>query len=278
MKIKILRRLSLSAMITAAVLVTILHTASSFSNKMADDLWKQLGITQTQGTENIRRSFATGYSNIYGLRNVKNIASGNRAAVAKNLFLYTKTYVSSAEFRNYYAKERASYKPIEPVAAKSKEEVRAEMIAEMEKSIRDSEKSMAAMTPDIKKALQPSLDNAKKQLEEFKQPDNKIVEIRYQGELNRYKYDKERYDKDLANWETNYPAELNQLIKARLEKYLSIAATVDFGAELTEKYGKKRFVKPEYESKHSDWKMIYRAGVDIYATIKPLAQDWLKTL
>lgn len=269
-------RYSFFAMII--ILVSLFFTASSFSRNMADDIWRQLGISQVQGNENIRRSFATGYSNIYGLRNAKNIASGNRAAVARNLFLYTKTYVSSAEFRNYYAKERASYKPIEPAAAKSKEEVRQDMITEIEKSIRDSEKSMAAMTPDIKKALQPSVDNAKKQLEEFKQPDNKIVEIRYQGELNRYKYDKERYDKDLANWETNYPADLNQLIKARLEKYLSIAATVDFSAELTEKYGKKRFVKPEYESKHSDWKMIYRAGVDVYATIKPLVQDWLSRL
>lgn len=260
------------------VLLTLFFTASSFSRKIADDLWRQLGISQVQGTEHIRRSFATGYSNFYGIRNVKNIATGNRAAVARNLFLYTKTYVNSAEFRSYYAKERASYQPQEPEAAKTKEDIRREMIAEMEKSIRDSEKAMATMTPDIKKALQPSIDNARKTLEEYKQPDNKIVEIRYQGELNRYKHEKSKYDEDLAAWETNYPADVNQLIKARLEKYLAIAATVDFGAELTEQNGKKRFVNPAYESKHSDWKMIYRAGVDIYAVIRPLASDWLKTL
>lgn len=262
----------------AALLITIQQTASSYSHKMADTIWQQLGLTQVQGTEKIRYSFATGYSNMYGIRNAKNIAVGNRAAVARNLFQYTKTYVSGTDFKNYYQKERASYKPVAPEAAKTKEVIRGEMIAEMEKSIRDAEKAMAGMTADIKKAIQPSVDDARKQLEEYKKPDSKMVEIRFQGEQMRFKNETDRYERDLKKWETEYPADMNQLIRARLEKYLSIANTVDFNAELTEKNGKKRFVNPTYEYKSSDWKMIYRAGKDVYEAVKPLVEDWLKQL
>lgn len=274
-KIPLFRFSTLALFISLALLQQF---SSAYSTNIAETIWQQLGLSQQQGTEQIRQSFASGYSNFYGARNARNIALGNRPAVAKNLFQYTRTYISSAEFRNYYLKERAASKPVEPEPAKSKEEVRKEMIAEQEKSIRDAEKAMANMSADLKKAMQPSLEQAKKQLEEYRQPENKIVEIRYQGEVNRFKYDKERYDKSLLNWQENYPAELNQLIRIRLEKYLQLASTVDFDAELVLKNGKKRFVNPAYESKHGDWKMIFRAGKEVYEAIKPLAEDWISKL
>ena len=278
MKINISMPARLSFLGAALLLLFVQQTTSSYSHKMADTIWQQLGLSQAQGTEKIRYSFATGYSNMYGIRNAKNIAAGNRAAVARNLFQYTKTYVSGAEFRNYYTKERASYKPVAPEAAKTKEEIRREMIAEMEKSIRDAEKAMAGMTADIKKAIQPSVDDARKQLEEYRKPDSKMVEIRYQGEQMKHRSETERYERDLKKWEADYPAGINDLVRSRLEKYLSIAQTVDFDAELVEKYGKKRFVNPAYESKSSDWKMIYRAGREVYEAVRPLVEEWLKQL
>lgn len=278
MKSKISLPVRLSVLGAATLLIFIQQTASSYSRKMADTIWQQLGLTQAQGTEKIRNSFVTGYSNLYGIRNAKNIATGNRAAVARNLFQYTKAYVSGSEFKNYYLKERASYKPVAPEAARTKEEIRREMIAEMEKSIRDAEKAMAGMTADIRKALQPSVDDARKQLEDYKKPESKMVEIRYQGEQMRFNNETARYERDLKKWETDFPVALNQLIRSRLEKYLAIAATVDFDAELAEKNGKKRFVNTAYEYKSSDWKMIYRAGKEVYEAVKPLVEGWLQQL
>ncbi|MEI9945940.1 MAG: hypothetical protein WDN26_17180 [Chitinophagaceae bacterium] len=87
-----------------------------------------------------------------------------------------------------------------------------------------------------------------------------------------------RYNENMKYWEKNYPADYKDLIKARLQKYLTLAATVDFSAELTEKNGKKYFVKQEYERKNADWKMIYRAGKDVYETSKAFAESWMKEL
>ena len=262
----------------ALMLIILQQITSSFSRNMAETIWQQLGLSQQQGTDQIRHSFATGYSNFYGARNAKNIALGNRTAVAKNLFLFTKTYISSAEFKNYYAKERAASRPMEPSPAKSKEDIRRDLIADTEKNIKDAEKAMANMSADLKKAMLPAVADAKKQLEEYKKPDNKIVEIHFQGEQSRYKMDNEKYEKDLLFWQNNYPEDIRQLIKNRLEKYLSLAATVDFEAELILKNGKKKFANPVYESKHSDWKTIFRAGKDVYQTVKPLAEEWLRML
>ncbi|MBP6590568.1 MAG: hypothetical protein KA229_10710 [Chitinophagaceae bacterium] len=262
----------------AIVLIILQQISSSFSGKMAETIWQQLGLSQQQGTEQIRYSFASGYSNFYGARNARNIALGNRAAVAKNLFQYTRTYISSAEFKSFYAKERMAARPTEPTPAKSKEDIRKELIADTEKNIRDAEKAMATMGADLKKALLPSVEQAKKQVEDYKKPDNKIIEIHYQGELSRFKSDQEEYEKKMLYWQNNYPEDIRVLIKNRLEKYLTLAATVDFEAELVLKNGKKKFVNPAYESKHSDWKTIFRAGKEVYQIVKPLAEDWLSKL
>ncbi len=267
--------------LAGAILLAIVVTMSSFvaSQKIADDVWKQLGITQLQGTEKIKNSFVSGYTDIYGLRNAKNVALNQRAAVVKNLLIYTKSYVSSATFKTYYAQQRKDFKPFEPVKEpRTKEQVRKEMITDMEKSVKDAEKSMAQMTPEIKKIMEESITKTKKQIEEYRQPDNKIVEIRYQGELSNHKYNWDRYNQDLKRWETTYPEDVRVMIKDRLTKYLSIANTVDFDAELVEKYNKKRFVNPAYESKSGDWKMIYRAGPDVYSTTKQFVTEWLKEL
>ena len=136
----------------------------------------------------------------------------------------------------------------------------------------------AAQGADLKKALLPSVEQAKKQVEDYKKPDNKIIEIHYQGELSRFKSDQEEYEKKMQYWQNNYPEDIRVLIKNRLEKYLNLAATVDFEAELVLKNGKKKFVNPAYESKHSDWKTIFRAGKEVYQIVKPLAEDWLSKL
>jgi len=278
MKSKSFYRLLMAAIVTV-ILLAILHTASSFSVRVATDFWKQLGISLTQGNDKIKNSFVSGYLQFYGLRNVKNIALDQRADIAKNLLAYTKSYVNGAEFKNFYARQRADFKPMEPTKTiRSKEEIRRALIADYEKSIRESEKVMGTVDADLKKIFQENIVSAKKQIEDLKKPDNQVVEIMHQGEISNQRYEQERYRKDLAKWETDYPADPNGLVKKRLQRYLDIAATVDFEAKLTEKYGKMRFVNPAYESKSADWKVIYRAGKDVCDVTRQFAGEWIKEL
>jgi hypothetical protein len=77
-------------------------------------------------------------------------------------------------------------------------------------------------------------------------------------------------DKD--KHEKIYPSDPSELIKKRLEYFLSISSTVDFDAELAN----GRFTNREYEAKSSHWKMCYRAGKEVVAAARTEAKKWLK--
>lgn len=249
------------------------------SSRLADDIWKQLGISEQQGTEKIKTSFLNNYFDYYGVRNIKNIASGNKTAIAKDLLSFTKQYVSSGNFKTEYETMRTQAKPVEPSGpVKTKEDIRKEHIAETQKSIKQMEESMKTMDAEMKKIMQSGIDMQKGMLKEYQSPNSQMIELFYQGEIMNRQNDTRRYEENLKQWETNYPADYKEVIKERLQKYLSIAATVDFNAELVEKNGKKYFAKQEYERKSSDWKMIYRAGKEVYEATKPFAEAWLKSL
>ena len=249
------------------------------SSRLADDIWNQLGISEQQGLGKIKTSFLNNYLDYYGIRNVKNIAAGNRTAIAGSLLSFTKQYVSSSAFKSEYEKIRMQSRPIEPTGTvKSKEDIRKEKITESEKAIKDIEESMKTMNADMKKIMQEGLDMQNNMLKEYKDPDSQMIELFYQGELMNHESEMNRYKQNLKEWEANYPADYKEMIKARLQKYLSIANTVDFNAGLTDKNGKKYFINQDYERKSTDWKMIYRAGKDVYEITKGFAEKWLKEL
>jgi hypothetical protein len=248
------------------------------SRRLADDVWTQLGLSKTQGLDKVKQSFFSGYLDHYGVRNAKNIAIGNRAAVAKDLLTYAKQYLSSDVFKKAYEQERQHTKPPVPdVKARSKEEIRAKEIADMEKGIKSTEETIKKM-PEMEKALRPNVDMFTKLLKEYKDPNNKTIEAMYQNELREDQERKRSYEERLARWEKEYPADAKQLIKMRLQKYLDLAATVDFNAELKQVGKKMKFVDPKYEGRNDNWKQIYRAGKEVYDVAKPFAESWIKEL
>lgn len=255
-------------------------TLSSYNRaaRTADDLWKQLGISQQQGSDKIKSSFMNGYLDYWGIRNIKSITSGNKAMLAKDLLAYTKTYLNSAAVKAAYAKERESVKPYAPVVkTTTKEDIRKEQIDGMKKAIENTE-AMIKKFPDMEKEARKSIAEFEKTIKDFEKPDSKIIEILYQGKLSEIKMNEDRYKESLKSWEKSYPTDYRLKLRSYLEKYITTAATVDFDASLTEKYNKKVFVNPVYEGKNDEWKMIFRAGKEVYDVAKPFADQWLKEL
>ena len=263
------------------ILAVVVFSLFSFTvtKQVGDDLWKQLGITQQQGRDQVKTSFLNNYFDYYAARNAKNIATGNRAAIAKDLISFAKQYLGSASFKSEYDKERIQSKPSAPTrVAKSKEAIRKEKIDETNDLIKKTEEIIKTSTGNMKEAMQEVLDMHKKNLADYKDPNSQMIDIFYQQELAAAGSAEDDYKESMKRWQENYPEDYKQLIKTRLTKYLSIAATVDFNAALTERNGKKKFVKPEYEAKNADWKMIFRAGEEVYRVVKPFAEQWIKEL
>ncbi len=96
------------------------------------------------------------------------------------------------------------------------------------------------------------------------------------GSLNPMKMIDKAIDKQLNKGDDDkkMPADPNELIKKRLEKFLDISSTVDFEARLNG----SQFANPEYEKKSDQWKMCYRAGKAVIAAAREEVAAWLKEL
>lgn len=272
-----LLQLKVVAGILLAGLLTFLLLSFKTSN-MVDDFWRQLGISQKEGSTSIGHSFLSGYLEHYGARNVRNIATGDRVAVVKDLSNYAKQYVVGAAFKKEYEEYRNYAKPEAPQPAKTLDDIRAEYVKTYKESITSMEGFLKSNNPDLKKAAEQALPDLKKQLKDAEDPNNKLLKIQAEYEQKRFEADTKMYIEKTAQWEKDYPTDPKYLIKKRLQKFLDVTADVDFSAELKERGNKKYFVNAEYERKSNEWKQAFRAGKDVTSAARSFAEQWLKEL
>ena len=268
-------------LLMAAILLFFSCTFFSFvvARRLAEGIWKQLGISQQDGADKIKKSFLDGWFHYEGLKNARNIAAGDRATATTDLLAYTKQYLGSPWFKSAYDKLRTESRPSEPKDyTRPKEQIRQEKIAEAKKLVENSENAIKTTPDNMKKTIQSILDMNKQNLRDYQDPASKTIEDLYQEQLDRRKRELEDYKKYSKQWEADYPTDVRLFIKSRIQKYLAIATTVDFSATTHEKNGKKVFDKTDYQYKNNDWKMIYRAGKEVYDVTRPFAEKWLQEL
>jgi hypothetical protein len=273
----LLKRILFVAVAFPAAVIVIIFSAGFTLNKPASP-WNQLGITEGRATENIRQSFIEGYLYSYGASSAKNIASGDRAAVALDVLNYTKTYVNSPAFIKAYEEARKASTPVKPLPPKTKEQIQHEKIAELDKTIADGEKSMKTLPKDLIepfKEVQQMLNDQKK---DYENPESEMLALLVTSENYMHANAVTKYENDLKQWQKDYPADHKMMIKTRLETFLQITADVDYNASLKEVYRQKKFVNPAYENKPDEWKMAYRAGRPAVDAARNFAKAWLTEL
>ncbi|UYQ92604.1 hypothetical protein MKQ68_21210 [Chitinophaga horti] len=249
------------------------------TSPLYEDVWAQLGLSKVKASNSIKESFLNGYLQYYSARNFRNIATGNREGVTRDLLAYTKEYVQGEEFRNAYLEYRNNQKPKEPVLPQTPEAVRAKYIADTKAAIENLEKTLKAVNDaEMKKSLNESLEMFKQNLSDAEKNKSELLNLMIEGEKSGYEYKKQTYANDLAAWENTYPASPNGYIKQRLQEMLDATEGVDYNAQLVVKGDKKYFVNKAYENKSSNWKMAFRAGKEVTATARAFAQAWLKEL
>jgi hypothetical protein len=257
-----------------ALLLISLFLFSFTVNKLNADFFKELGITKTEADKKITNSFLGGYLDAYGAKNAKNIALGNRTAVAKDLLIYTKQYVNAATFKKEYATLKESNKPKEN-KIQTPEEMRKETIEQYKKSIAETEASLKKADASLKPIFEKVLAESKKYLKEAEDPNNKQIAGYAKGYPALVKQNQQSYEKELSNWEVEYPANHMLFVKKRLQQFLDQTNDIDFAAELTIKNGKKIFVNRNYESKSNRWKMAFRAGREVMEPIRVFVEQWV---
>lgn len=243
------------------------------------ELFGQLGLDQNQAERSISNSFMTGFFEHYYARNIKNIATGNRVAVAKDLCTYAKSHVQTDQFKKAYAQFRDQKKPAAPKPMRTAEQIRDEYIQSLRTGIKNTEEAGKSFTdPEMKKSLQTSIDLFNQQIKEASEPGSMYIKMMVDGEKMSFDNASKEYEAAMSKWENDCPADPMQLVKKRLQKMLDVTSDVDFNAALTERYHKKYFVNPTYEKRPSQWKEAFRAGKEVTETTRQFAKQWLSEI
>ena len=168
-------------------------TAAWKTNRFADDLWKQLGITSTDGNAFIYHSVRNGNIGYY-VKNAKNIAQNDRVEIINDLIAHAKKYVASEEYKRRYENEKKLRKPAEPqLLPINVEEIKASEKAIIEQQIKQTEANANHPNPKIKNGVPAALENLKKELKALDDPNNKRIQ-------NRIKQDQAMNDAIMAKY------------------------------------------------------------------------------
>jgi hypothetical protein len=229
-----LKILSLAAIITVASASLISFTLRSLS----DDFLKQLGLTKPGAEEKIRQGILGGSIDVYGIKGLKNIATGNRVAVANDILTYTKKYVITADFLKNYNEMRDYYKP-KFQKLQTPEEMRAEAVANHKKGIAQIEETIKKSDAANKSIFEKVLITAKEDLKKVEDPNSKHNAAYAKNYEQGVKQNQQNYDRQIADWEAKYPSNHLLYVKKRLQEFLNETADIDFEAELITKNGKK---------------------------------------
>jgi hypothetical protein len=247
------------------------------TTRLGDDFLKQLGLTKSSADERITSGILGGYVNVYGVKNAKNIALGDRKAVVLDLLAYTKTQAGGAAFLKKYNEMRDSYKPKEYIP-ETPEQDRAASIARAKDAVAQAEKTLTTAQPQYKKLFEESLKSAKDNLKSEEDPANRhqvLYAKNYQGLVKQMK---DNYAQQLKEWEKKYPTNQLLYVKMRLQEFIDATKDIDYSAELTTKNSKKYFVNPAYERKDNRWKMAFRAGKEVVEPAREFVQKWMEEI
>lgn len=209
-------------------------------------------VEDSGGGENSERSELKGFR-IPSSRLLPDIIKGDKAGAAKELFLYVKEYVSSKDFLAAYQRQRDAAKPVsEPPR------LDAATIASLKTSLKEMEANRTKMKAD--KAPEAAI----------RQMEQAIVQMKNQIAAQSDP------TPNLTRWKKLYPEDAAEVVKNRLNEYLTLAATVDFNAATVGAGKKRKFANPAYEAKSLKWKAIYRAGREVNDATAAFVKQWLK--
>lgn len=264
--------------IVAFILVGLSFFLFSFiAKKTSDDFFSMLGIEKTAADRIITSSMLGGYFNAYGFKNAKNIAIGNRPAIAKDILEYAKKYYSTDAFKSEYNQLKQKNKP-ELRKIETPEEMQRNLVDRYQKSVTDMENTIKKADANTKTIFENMLVEMKKQLKIVEDPNSQMIKNYADSYNQMLETNQQVYAQQLRDWELNFPANENLFVQKRLVLFLEETKDIDYNAALTEKNGKKIFVNEFYEHKGNYWKMAFRAGKDVAEPSREYVQHWLNEI
>jgi hypothetical protein len=251
-----------------------------FVQKTIDELLQQLDLSKEGAEQYVWSNCSNNAFYFPYPGELKNAPANEKTAIVKIVGEFSKAYVNSSAFQQQYAQYREDMKPQPPEAPKKAADMKKEQKEQMQKSLDEMVKARDKAPADQKAMYDSTIEMFKTQLKEMDDPDNQMYSSDMDSYMQQgYEQQMEQYNQQVAEWEQEHPVDSKGIVKAWLQKFLSVSATVDFNAKTrTNQYGKKVFELSEYEEQSDLWKLCYRAGKETTQAGRAYAQEWLKEL
>ncbi|HVO72988.1 MAG TPA: hypothetical protein VMT35_03130 [Ignavibacteriaceae bacterium] len=256
-------------------------TINKIIDQKVEDILKQIQFSDDQAKDMIWSNCSFGSFWYPNPRDLKNIASGERAGIVNSVGNYVKDFTKSEDFIKRYNEFRESRKPKEPEKPKTTDQMKNEQRESYKQAIANLKETKTKMPKDQQSMFDETIKTYEKQLKDLDDPNNPMFSKEMEGYMKQgYDQQMNEYNKEIAEWEKQYPANNpNLLIKEWIEKFLDASKDVDFNAKTIAKENNSTiFAKPEYESKSQLWKLCYRAGKETVNAGRSFAEQWLKEL
>lgn len=266
------------------VIPLLLIAAGFYTGQLIDEKTKSLLQTLKLSEDNAKNTIFSDISSnsfyLPGIKELKSIASGERASQVEVVGKYVKDFTASEDFKKRYNEYRESRKPSPPEKPKTSAELKKEYKESTQKSIEEMKVTKTQMPADQQAMFDETIKMLEDQLKEIDNPDNPMFspEMDQYSQMG-YEQQMEQHKKDIAEWEIKYPANNPKpLIKIWLESFLEQTKDVDFGAQTAIDKNRTLFVKQEYERKNNLWKLCFRGGKETTEAGRKFAQTWLGDL
>jgi hypothetical protein len=255
--------------------------ASYILDKSISEILKQLDLSDESAKDYIWSDISYSNFSYPSPGELKSAATGERSAIIKTVAKYAKDYTKTDAFKQKYLEFREMKKPEPPQQPQSMSDSRNAQKEQMKKSIAEMQENMKNLNADQKKMMEGVLKTFEEQLAALDKPETASHDTEYNNYMQQnYEAQTKEYENKLAEWEKEYPKDNpSPLIKKWLSDFLEESANIDFNAELrNNNYGKKVFVKSEYEEKSSLWKLCFRTGKESVEAARSFAKSWLSEL
>ena len=236
------------------------------------DVMSQLGFQPGEAKEALLTAVTSGSPDYAAARTAMKSASPEaRALLVKGALEWASAAVETSEYAAQYRQVRDSQRPA-PATSFSDERKQAQ--AALQERLDAMKKDLATMAPDLRHTMEEMIRQMEaQQKEQANSPDFQasIKSLGAQEDASR----QQEYKRQMTEWETTYPADVDVLIARRLHAFLDISADVDFHATLVDRHKRKEFVDPRQEAKSAEWKLCYRAGKPAVDLARRFATSWL---
>jgi hypothetical protein len=267
------------ALLAVLVLVSVFSAFKMLETQTVKGL-ERVGIPADIIKSCIWNSISGGYLSYPSIKQLKQVAAGDRAGLTRDIVTFAKSYSKTEEFKKRYLEYRESKKPEPPEKPKTVAEMRKTQKAELQKGLKEAEANYKKAPANQKEIFKGVLDMYKEQLKQVDDPSNPMFNPDMDAMMQQgYQQQLEEHKNQIAEWEKEWPTNPSPMIRKWLTEFLEISKDVDFKAALKDgENDKKVFVNPDYEAKSSNWKMCYRAGKDVVEAGRAAAQQWLSEL